>query len=149
MINNKYAIILTIIQVFSCNIMSGSTDVGGGFFTYQMIKIERDEWKVWEEKEPSHYDGDYYGENGAGGMSIHIRAYYDDKQKGIRYAGCIIVAEDVASAPEIAIFKRSKYNAETKNITDGVIYLMPVEIKLSRGKWLKGVVYKSVFYKLN
>lgn len=114
-----------------------------------MSVVESADWQKWQEKDPAHYGGDYRGENGSGGMSIYLWAYENGKgnQLGkMRYAGCVISATDIAVKPDIISFDDLEYSEKTEDITDGVVSFKPVMVKVADGRWVRGLVYNSVFF---
>jgi hypothetical protein len=105
-------------------------------FTDKMVPVPASKWRHWSENAPSHHGGDYEGENGAGGVDLILKSYFDDQSQTIRYSGCVLITSDVATKPEIRV--------------EGVIKgdgfkIYPVEIQNTDGKWIQGMVYDSVF----
>lgn len=57
--------------------------------------------KTWISERATDFRGDYRAEEFGGSLSLHLRAYFDDESRTIRYAACLIVADDVATKPTI------------------------------------------------
>lgn len=100
--------------------------------------------KPWVSERATDFRGDYRAEEFAGSLSLHLRAYFDDESKAIRYAACLIVTEDVAAKPTIetwfnlVVTKGGLATAQSKS----PLFYPVILANGSRGILVRGVVLK-------
>ena len=100
--------------------------------------------KIWRSARITDFRGDYFAEVFAGNMSLHLRAYFDDKNKALRYAACLIVADDVAAKPVIKTWDDLVVteNGLVANNSNKPLFCPVVMQNGEHGVWTHGTVLK-------